>query len=92
MNLQSIRTPPKKLPGQGCGPRTIDGVALDVRSASAFLGATEKQTRGLVARRLIPFRRLGGRVVFLRQEIEAWLAALPGCTLTEVQTNQEARR
>jgi hypothetical protein len=84
--------PPKKQKGQGCGLRRIDGAALDVRGASAFYGGTEKQTRGLVDRRLIPFRRLGGRIVFLRSELEGWLQTLEGCTLDEARANHEARQ
>ena len=85
------KTPPKKQRGQGLGPRTIDGAALDVRGASVFYGGTEKQTRGLVERRLIPFKRLGGRIIFLRSELEAWLSGLDGCTLDAARKNLEAR-
>lgn len=92
MKLQSTRTPPRRQKGQGKGARTVNGAALDVRGASAFYGVTEKTTRGLVARRMIPFRKLGGRVLFLRAELEQWLVTLDGCTLEEAQANQEARR
>lgn len=88
----SRKAPPRKQLGQGTGPRTINGAALDVRGASAFYGGTEKQTRGLVDRRLIPFKRLGGRIVFLRAELESWLSGLDGCSLDEARTNLEARR
>ena len=40
----------------------------------------------------IPFRKLGGRIIFLRSELETWLSSLDGCTLDEAKTNQEARR
>lgn len=69
----------------------MNGLALDVRTGSAFIGTTEKQTRGLIERRLIPFRRLGGRIVFIRTELEAWLQTLAGCTLDEARENQEVR-
>lgn len=92
MASEPRKAPPKKQPGQGCGPRRIDGAALDVRGASAFYGGTEKQTRGLVERRLIPCRRLGTRIIFIKAELEAWLANLPGCTPDEARTNMEARR
>lgn len=84
--------PPRKKPGQGCGPRRIDGLALDVRGAAVFLGTTEKTLRGMVARRLIPFRRLNSRIVFLRSELENFLVSLPGCQPTEAKANQEARQ
>jgi len=67
-------------------------LALDVRHAAALLGLSEKATRARVARRLIPFRKLGGRVVFLRIELEAWLSSLPGCTATEARANVEQRQ
>jgi predicted DNA-binding transcriptional regulator AlpA len=72
--------------------RTIDGETLDVRSTAAKIGGTEKRVRNLVERRQIPFRRLGGRVIFLRHEIDEWLHCLPGCSVTEAQANREAKR
>lgn len=86
------RNPPRKQHGQGLGHRRINGVMLDVKSASDFLGETEKAIRARVARRMIPFRRLGRRIIFLRTELEAWLAALEGCSLDEALANQEARQ
>ena len=82
-----MSTPPRKQSGQGKGPRRIDGACLDVRSASAFYGGTEKQVRGMIARRVIPFRRLGGRIIFLKVELEQWIVALPGCTPDEAKKN-----
>lgn len=83
----SVRTPPKKQPGQGCGLRTLDGAVLDVRSAAALIGTTEKLIRSRVERRCIPFRRLGGRIVFLRDELTAYQQRLPGCGLEEALKN-----
>ena len=91
MNASTCKTPPKKKPGMGTGPRAFNGLALDVRGAAALVGDTEKGIRGKAARRLIPFRRLGGRIVFLRSELEAWLLSLDGCTLDEAKTNMEPR-
>jgi len=87
----STSNPPRKRPGQAVGPRTINGVALDVRSASALCGFSEKQTRALVARGLIPHRRLGGRIIFLRAELEQFLASLPGVTPHEADENRSLR-
>jgi hypothetical protein len=84
--------PPKKKVGQGIGPRRVNGLALDVRGGAAFIGMSEKAIRGKVDRRLIPFRRLGGRIVFLRHELEAWLIALDGCPLDEALTNARERQ
>jgi hypothetical protein len=85
------KLPPKKQLGQGVGPRTINGAVLDVRGAAAFLGTTEKTLRGLIDRRLVPFRRLNSRVILVRSELETLLVGLPGCTLDEAKTNMEMR-
>jgi hypothetical protein len=86
-----MRKPPKKQHGQGTGPRTLNGSLLDVRCGSLFLGWSEKRTRGLIERKLIPFKRHCGRIFFLRAELEAWLATLDGCSLDEARANLEAR-
>ena len=83
--------PPKKLTGQGTGPRQFNGELLDVRTAAALLGTSEKLVRSRVERRLIPFRRLGGRIVFLRDELTAYQQRLPGCGLDEALKNLAQR-
>lgn len=92
MEAMPTQIPPRKQPGMGRGPRRIDGAVLDVRTAAAFLGGTEKQLRGMVDRRLIPFRRLNSRIVFVRRELEEFVVTLPGCTADEAKANLEARR
>lgn len=92
MSLTSRTRPPKKQIGQGLGPRRIDGVVLDVRCGSLFLGWSEKRTRGMIERRLIPFRRVGGRIVFLRSDLEHWLQTLDGCSLEEARNNMLIRQ
>ena len=78
-----------KQPGEGTGPRTINGAALDVRGAAVLVGVTEKVIRGQVARRLIPFKRCGERIIYIRAELEQWLTCLPGCAVEEARANQE---
>lgn len=92
MPTSTRQTPPKKQPGQGLGLRTFNGAALDVRAGAAFLGTTEKTLRGMIDRRLIPFRRLNSRIIFLRSELESFLVGLPGCTPDQTRANHEARR
>jgi len=86
-----MRKPPKKQHGQGAGPRTLNGAALDVRGAAALVGTTEKTLRGMIDRRLVPFRRLNSRIILLRSELESFLVGLPGCTPDEARGNREAR-
>jgi predicted DNA-binding transcriptional regulator AlpA len=83
---------PKRQPGQGKGPRELAGALLDVRGVAELLGVTEKAIRCRAAQRLLPCRRWGGRVVFLRSEIEAFFAALPGVSIEEARQEQATRR
>jgi len=69
-----------------------ESALLTVRTVAALLGSTEKGIRARVARRVIPFRRMGGRITFIRSEVEQWLAALDGCTLQEAIDNTERRK
>lgn len=87
-----VRTPPKKQPGQGRGYRVINGAALDVRSGALFLGVTDKTLRGMVARGIVPYRRLNARIIFLRSELEVFLTQLPGVSLDVAASNREARQ
>ena len=72
--------------------KAILRAVLDINDAAALMGTTEKAVRQRVARRLLPFRKLGGRVIFLKEELEAFLRALPGCSLEEAKSNVAARR
>ena len=84
--------PPRKTAGQATGPRRLDGEILDCYGAAFFLGSSEKTVRSRVARRLIPFKRFGGRIVFLRSELRAYLAALDGCDVDEALENVAIRK
>ena len=64
----------------------------DVPGAAEFLGTTEKAVRQRVARRMIPFRKWGGRLLFVTAELESFVNSLPGCTLEEARLNEEAKR
>ncbi len=67
---------------------------MDLLHAASFLfgdgNPENKHDRGnrtklerLVARREIPFRKLGGRNVFVRSELIKWMTKLPGCSFEE---------
>jgi hypothetical protein len=86
------REMPRKQPGQGLGPRLINGACLDLRSTSMFMGFSEKKLRGMVERRMIPFTRVGGRIVFIKSALEHWLSELDGCSVEEALKNLEQRR
>ena len=70
----------------------FSGATLNVRQAAAYLGWSEKMLRARMARRTVPFRRLGSRILFLCEELQQFLEALPGCDLTEAMQNLNRRR
>jgi len=69
------------------GPQAYQGEMLDVGSAAAFLGISEKSLRARVARRMVPFKRWGKRVCFLRSELLEFLQSLDGCQVDEALQN-----
>lgn len=62
-----------------------------VKDAAILLGTTKGAVYQLVARRTIPFRKLNGRVIFLKDELEDFLRALPGCRPDEAAHNVAVR-
>jgi excisionase family DNA binding protein len=85
------KTPPRKRAGRPTGPRRLDGAVLDVATMARELGATEKTIRAQLARGLLPYRRLGARVIFVRAEVQEFLRRLPGVGLDEAIANVQAR-
>jgi hypothetical protein len=71
--------------------RSFSGELLDVTSAATLLGITQRGLRARIVRRTIPFKRLGGRLVFLRHELMTFVHALDGCTPSEARANLERR-
>jgi hypothetical protein len=67
------------------------GGVLYVEGAAEMLNTTPKAIRAKVARRLLPFHKLEGRVIFFRDDLEEFLRDLPGCDLTEVRRNMAIR-
>jgi hypothetical protein len=45
----------------------------------------------MIERGLMQHRRLGGRIVLIRSELEAWLASLEGCSPGEAIENMQKR-
>ncbi len=85
------RKPPPKRAGVPSGPRRLNGEVWDIHTLAAKMGASEKMVRGQVARKLLPHRKLGARIVFLPDEIRSYLAGLPGVSVDEALLNTTAR-
>ena len=71
--------------------RTFNGELLDVRAASTRWAGRNGSLRGFVAHGLVPYRKLGSRVVFRRSELEQWIENLPGVSLKDAELNRKAR-
>jgi len=54
-----------------------------------FLGRSPGAIRNLVMRRKIPFRKPGGRLIFIRSEIIQWIEQAPGITPEEIAANSQ---
>jgi hypothetical protein len=73
----SRRKPLNKQPGE----------LLTIGGAAQVFGGSIATWRARVARRQVPFRRIGGgrgRILFIRGELETFLQNLPGCTPQEI--------
>ena len=92
IETHSSKARPLKQAGIRTGRRQLAGALLDVSGAAELLGVTEKVIRAQAARMLLPHRRWGGRLVFMRKELEEFFVSLPGCSKDTALENVEARR
>ncbi len=86
------RRPPPKKQGQAQNRRAFNGILMDVLGLASYLGTSEHTIRSRVRRREIPFKKMGGRLLFLKHEIDRYLEQLPGCDLDEAVQNLEDRQ
>jgi excisionase family DNA binding protein len=62
----STRRPPSR-------PETDAVLIWDIDETAARLGKTPWAIRGLVARKRIPFLRVGGRIYFSPRKLQEWI-------------------
>ena len=60
-----------------------DRLVLSLKEYAERMGISEKAARQQVARRQIPFKKLGGRVVIPLAELSRFLQSLPGTSVEE---------
>ena len=60
---------------------------LDTKDVANLLNRSPGAVRNLVLRRKIPFRKVAGRLAFIKDEIEEWIAASPGIRLEELHAS-----
>jgi len=71
---------------------TPEACLLTVAETAKLLGTTEKAIRERVARRVLPFRRICARVMFVRNELESFIEQSSGCSLQEALVNISKRQ
>jgi len=64
---------------------------MTVEEAATMLGRTPHAVYRMAARRQLPYRKAGRRLVFVQSELQAFISALPGVTLDELHQRMHAR-
>jgi len=62
----------------------LEEIIWNTNGVAKFLGRSDGAIRNLAARRRIPFRKAGGRLIFFRNEILEWIDSAPGVRLEEM--------
>lgn len=62
---------------------------MDAKECGELLGRSSGAIRNLVMRRAIPFRKPGGRLLFIKTEIAEWIEMSPGVGVDELKTKVE---
>jgi excisionase family DNA binding protein len=57
---------------------------MNCEEAARYLGRTQGALRNLVHRRIIPYRKPAGRLMFLRSELRRWVLEAPGISYDEL--------
>lgn len=60
---------------------------FDTQQLASYIHRTPGAIRNLVLRRAIPFRKPGGRLLFVKTEIDEWVASSEGVSLEEILSN-----
>jgi len=61
----------------------------NTKEVGEFLGRSPAAVRNLVLRRCIPYRKLAGRLIFLKSEMEEWIHDAPGISINKLKSNNE---
>ena len=64
--------------------RNLDKPTWHTPDTAEYLDTSEGAVRNLVMRRKIPFRKVAGRLIFLPDEIKAWVQNSPGLRLEDI--------
>ena len=57
----------------------------DTKQAGQFLKRSPAAVRNMVLRRIIPHRKVAGRLIFIRKELEEWVRRSPGVSIKDLE-------
>ena len=63
----------------------VESQYLTINQCAELIGRSPSAIRNLSKRRKIPYRKAGGRLTFLAQEIQEWIDQGEGVSLTELK-------
>ena len=63
----------------------MDEKPWNTNEMAEFLSKSPGAVRNLVLRKAIPYRKVGGRLYFIQQEIKDWISDSPGLRLDDLE-------
>lgn len=60
---------------------------MSVEELASYIKRSKGAIRNLVLRRVIPYRKPAGRLIFLKEEIDQWVQMAPGKKLEEIEND-----
>jgi excisionase family DNA binding protein len=70
----------------------MSNAIMNPTNAAAYLSLREGAIVRLAREGMIPYRRIGRRLIFVRAELELWLSQLPGVCVADADTPSAADR
>ncbi len=58
---------------------------LTIEEAACKLKRTPRSIRALILRRVIPYRKVAGRIILIDEELDQWILNSPGNTIEEIE-------
>jgi hypothetical protein len=74
----------KPRPGKSDNSIHEEPVYFNTKGLAAYIHRSEGAIRNLVMRRAIPFRKVRGRLLYIKIEIDRWISTSEGATLEEI--------
>ncbi len=68
-----------------------NGEYLNTQQLSEYIKRSAAAVRNLVLRRKIPFKKVGGRLLFIRKEIDGWIQMSEGVSLDDLERDCERK-